>query len=159
MCFSLSFPESSPRRQHWRILNLITVTSHSQRKKINESYCIQLYLKHLQIVITHEIRREPFNIHSTDWQGIQRPDLIRLYPFQVRARDNKGGSCDNWCVEYWHKVWELYAGGLQGSRFAPWVHRVLPKAHLSAQTGTLFWNIFGIASTPFHYLWNYTHLL
>ena len=32
-------------------------------------------------------------------------------------------------------------------------HRVLPKAHYSAQTGTLFWNIFWIDSTPFHYLW------
>ena len=61
--------------------------------------------------------------------------------------------CDNWRVEYWHKVWELYAGLRQGFKFASWAHRVLQKAHYSAQTGTLFWNIFRIASTPFHYLW------
>ena len=32
-------------------------------------------------------------------------------------------------------------------------HCVLPKAHYSAQADTLFWKIFRIASTPFHYLW------
>ena len=31
-------------------------------------------------------------------------------------------------------------------------HSVLPEAHHSAQPGTLFWNIFRIASTPFHHL-------
>ena len=30
---------------------------------------------------------------------------------------------------------------------------LLLKAHHSAQPGALFWNIFRIASTPFHYLW------
>ena len=40
----------------------------------------------------------------------------------------------------------------QGVYFAPWAYHVLPKAHYSAQTGTLFWNIFRIAGTPFHYL-------
>ena len=80
------------------------------------------------------------------------PDLITRN--HAKSRGNKGGSCDNWHVEYWHKVWELYAGRLQGSRFAPWVHCVQPKTHHSAQTGNLFWNIFRIASTHFHYLWS-----
>ena len=35
----------------------------------------------------------------------------------------------------------------------PLCERVLPKAHHSAQPGTLFWNVFRITSTPFHYLW------
>ena len=69
-----------------------------------------------------------------------------------QSRAIRGRSCDNWLVEYWHKVWELYASRLNGSRFAPWAHLVLPKAHYSAQTGILFWNIFRIASTTFHYL-------
>ena len=32
------------------------------------------------------------------------------------------------------------------------LHLVLPKAYYSAKTGTLFWNILRIASTPFYYL-------
>ena len=115
----------------------------------------------------------------------------------------EGGSCDNWHVEYWHKVWDFCEGRLQGFRLAlwrtmgallahhgrtmgalwvhcgrtlgaPWVHRgcnmgvpwahsgrtmgapwsqhALTKAHHSALTGILFWKIFWIASTPFHYL-------
>ena len=66
--------------------------------------------------------------------------------------DDKSGTCDNWRFEYWHKVWELYAGRLKGSRIEPSA-QVLCKAHYSAQTGTLFWNFFRIASTAFHYLW------
>ena len=46
------------------------------------------------------------------------------------TRGNKCTSCDNWRVEYWHKVWELYADRLQGFRFAAVYCRkpfILPK--------------------------------
>ena len=54
---------------------------------------------------------------------------LEIKYYQDLIRDGKGGSCDNWRVKYWHKVWELYAGRLQGSKFALyWAHRVLPNA-------------------------------
>ena len=38
------------------------------------------------------------------------------------------------------------------------LHRLQPKAYYSAQTGTLFWNIFRVTNTPFHYLGPYLSL-
>ena len=49
-------------------------------------------------------------------------------------------------------------GRLQELMLAPWAHPVLPKAHYSAQTVTLFWIILKVASTPFHYLCKKDHI-
>ena len=81
-----------------------------------------------------------YKTHRWFWQKFARQVLyssnnafaFSFLPYinHAETRDNKGWSCDNGPVEYWHKVWELNAGRLQGFRFAAVYCRkpfILPK--------------------------------